>query len=662
MTLPYSGMFDEEASRLALASTNTPLVVTTVDDIVDASDGVLSLREAVTLANETQGLDSITFSDDIAGETVTLRYIGDLSNAQVDRLTITDDIAVFGGSAQTETTSINGALFMTSDVGIAHFEDLGISDRISMYSSDPFISRAAHSELENVSISGGGQIGGSAIWGGYGSLSIKNSVISWGGEYTTGISSDGPVEIIDSTISASGTSYTELLDSSMHFGGDLFISGSALDMINLYAMIGMTVDADLVIENSTLLAPGDLPAIVLTNAGEAVLDHVTIAGMSIPSFYFPERGAMLITEESSLTLKNSLVTGSYADYPTTVDRINSYDDSRTFIEGGGTFIDGGGNVLSDRDGVTNADVYVNLRGPWGFPTLKDYGGPTPTLALLDDPSNPAIGAAIPSGGDEVDQRGFTRDAAPDAGAFEAGAGTPPLIPLPELHEKVAVAEDDINGIVNSNFIIGKDGDAVITFLDEYAGYQNTLGVYLVGTRSTISDVRIVFDRIEHAQASDEASASARPGGGPLDTGDSVALSELYDEGELHEGTQFGLFLISDGASRNDASVFHSGHLEFRDGDDAATMSSYRPPELVHVADDGSETTVAGPIMHVGQAGTTRYGNGLNPDRGVQTISGLYDPENRLLAIEDKPVAQSDADFNDLIISVDLAPDSGTLIA
>ncbi|MCB9942031.1 MAG: hypothetical protein H6851_00200 [Geminicoccaceae bacterium] len=662
MTLPYSGMFDEEASRLALASTNTPLVVTTVDDIVDASDGVLSLREAVTLANETQGLDSITFSDDIAGETVTLRYIGDPSNAQVDRLTITDDIAVFGGSAQTETTSINGALFMTSDVGIAHFEDLGISDRISMYSSDPFISRAAHSELENVSISGGGQIGGSAIWGGYGSLSIKNSVISWGGEYTTGISSDGPVEIIDSTISASGTSYTELLDSSMHFGGDLFISGSALDMINLYDMIGMTVDADLVIENSTLLAPGDLPAIVLTNAGEAVLDHVTIAGMSIPSFYFPERGAMLITEESSLTLKNSLVTGSYADYPTTVDRINSYDDSRTFIEGGGTFIDGGGNVLSDRDGVTNADVYVNLRGPWGFPTLKDYGGPTPTLALLDDPSNPAIGAAIPSGGDEVDQRGFTRDAAPDAGAFEAGAGTPPLIPLPELHEKVAVAEDDINGIVNSNFIIGKDGDAVITFLDEYAGYQNTLGVYLVGTRSTISDVRIVFDRIEHAQASDEASASARPGGGPLDTGDSVALSELYDEGELHEGTQFGLFLISDGASRNDASVFHSGHLEFRDGDDAATMSSYRPPELVHVADDGSETTVAGPIMHVGQAGTTRYGNGLNPDRGVQTISGLYDPENRLLAIEDKPVAQSDADFNDLIISVDLAPDSGTLIA
>ena len=50
--------------------------------------------------------------------------------------------------------------------------------------------------------------------------------------------------------------------------------------------------------------------------------------------------------------------------------------------------------------------------------LADNGGPTQTVALKLDPSNPAIGGADPATATATDQRGVARDADPDIGAFE----------------------------------------------------------------------------------------------------------------------------------------------------------------------------------------------------------------------------------------------------
>ena len=64
---------------------NDKLVVTTLIDIVDASDGVLSLREAITTANLMPGDDQITFAEDLEGGTLTLSQ---------SELVISDDLAI----------------------------------------------------------------------------------------------------------------------------------------------------------------------------------------------------------------------------------------------------------------------------------------------------------------------------------------------------------------------------------------------------------------------------------------------------------------------------------------------------------------------------------------------------------------------------------------
>ncbi|MCB9942029.1 MAG: DUF4114 domain-containing protein [Geminicoccaceae bacterium] len=619
------------------------LVVSTLDDVVDASDGVLSLREAVTLANTRSGHDTITIADDIRGGTLQLNV-----GRSGGTLEVTDDLAIDGGSGSDPRTSIRsegeyGSLFRFEGVS-GHIEDLTLLDR-SDYGSPLVSGSDAQIELQRVDISGYSEFSmGLAASGG--SLAIIETTVDVSGQSPTGISTTNgtKLEVIDSYVTIDGEGAT-----AVDGDGTAVVTGSTVEARGNYSSLGIEFSGDVTMTNSTIVAVSHSAfesyasasdrAFVLKDGGSAALDHVTIMGSEQPIFASDDQTGYLAIEVqggASLVLENSLVVGDHGTLTST-----------------GNVTDGGGNVLSDRDGVSIADVFATGE-------LADNGGPTPTLALLDGSSNPAVGAAVPSGGDEVDQRGFARDVAPDAGAFEAGAGSPLASPLPELHEKVAVAEADINGAERSDFVIGASGDAIVTFMDEYAGYQSTLGVYLVGENDTIGDVRIVFDRIEHAQASDEASASARPGGGPLDTGDSVALSELYDADQLQEGTEFGLFLISDGTSRNDASVFDSGHLEFRDGDGAASLSS-TTPELVHVAGDGSETAVSGSVMHFSDADDD-LANVLNPGGGTQVISGLLDTGETVLGIEDKPLARSDADFNDIIIAVDTSPSLDILVA
>ncbi len=64
---------------------------------------------------------------------------------------------------------------------------------------------------------------------------------------------------------------------------------------------------------------------------------------------------------------------------------------------------------SSANNITGVDP---LLGPLG-----NYGGPTETIPLL--PGSPAIGAADPASSTAQDQRGITRDAKPDIGAFES---------------------------------------------------------------------------------------------------------------------------------------------------------------------------------------------------------------------------------------------------
>ena len=83
----------------------------------------------------------------------------------------------------------------------------------------------------------------------------------------------------------------------------------------------------------------------------------------------------------------------------------------------GSFIDAGNNISSDKqNSLTNSSSFNGIN-PLLAP-LGNYGGPTPTMALLA--GSPAIDTADSAAFPATDQRGYPRPygPAPDIGAFE----------------------------------------------------------------------------------------------------------------------------------------------------------------------------------------------------------------------------------------------------
>ena len=199
-----------------------------------------------------------------------------------------------------------------------------------------------------------------------------------------------------------------------------------------------------------------------------------------------------------------------------------------------------------------------------------------------------------------------------------------LEPFPELIEGRRLNAERINGVDRARLTIGAERDAVVTFRDEVAAFENVLGVYLIDADGTIRDPEIVFARIEHADPL-PGLPLVRPGGGPLEPGDAVHLNTLYPAADLEPGQQFGLFVVADGADRNPDFVFDgSGRLEFVNtttgapaniADDAAEIA------LRHVADDGTVRTVEGQVFHTADIDPDRLENNLNPGGAEHVVSG-----------------------------------------
>ncbi|HEX5079790.1 MAG TPA: Ig-like domain-containing protein, partial [Geminicoccaceae bacterium] len=206
--------------------------------------------------------------------------------------------------------------------------------------------------------------------------------------------------------------------------------------------------------------------------------------------------------------------------------------------------------------------------------------------------------------------------------------------FPQLSERSALNSAQVNGIDQDNFTLGPSADARITFVDEVARFQDSLGVYLIDG-GTIHSPRIAFPQIEHADA-DPGNLLVRPGGGPLHAGDAILLSDLYTPADLHEGQQFGLFLIADGWTLNGERL--NGDLDFRSSDG-------QPPQLFSLEDGQA---IEGNIFHsvdaLNQGGETHAVSGL--EAGVSGLSVTF---------EDFPLATGDRDFNDTVLQVDLLP-------
>jgi hypothetical protein len=88
-------------------------------------------------------------------------------------------------------------------------------------------------------------------------------------------------------------------------------------------------------------------------------------------------------------------------------------------EATGAIQDGGCNLSTDP--TPPFETSLNGVDPL-LGSLADRGGPTRTISL--EPGSPAIDMTGCASAAPIDQRGLVRDAQPDAGAFEAGAGMP----------------------------------------------------------------------------------------------------------------------------------------------------------------------------------------------------------------------------------------------
>jgi len=664
----------------------SPFVVTTLEDVVDPADGELSLREAVTIANTLVRPDVITFAEAIRGGTILLE--GDSPLFGGDSIVITDELVIDGdpddGGAGGIIIDGQGDWLAEEGVGPfrvegveARFEDLTIQeahfsairgvdaaievDRVDILGTEGF--RAVDITLDGSSLN----LRDSRLLDGFSPDSISAITLRNGAEAT----------VIGSEIGGHNGEFADAIFS-FDEAKVRIVDSTILNFTGSDLASGVSASGQLHIENSTIERSGaqqDIDAYgVRFQGGEMVIVNSTLAGNSTGT-----RGAAIrVDPDAAAWIVNSTITGSEIRSTSTDEPVvpgpaidgrpgsrvhlaNSIIDGEVIgtinSNGANTFQDSvvDGAVAGDRLGVRAEEIFADTFeiGDSGVRAgvLADNGGPTQTVALLDEPANPALDAADPADAPAIDQRGFARDANPDIGAFELG-----VRPLPPLAERVPLGNEDILGVDREQFVLGAAEDAAIIFVDEVGAFQNSLGVYLIGADGEIISPQWAFERIEHAFPDEAASDFVRPGGGPLVPGDTVMLSDLFDPAELEAGSEFGLFLVDGGAERNPFVVFDGGTLAFRNDGGPATITD-ETPTLVHIDETGRERVVEGNILHSVDGGSPNpLSNILNPGNTGQVTSGLLDGEH-VVAFERIPLTRaSDRDFNDALFAIDLLDD------
>ena len=384
------------AAPLALASApQASLVVTTLADVVDATDGVLSLREAVLEANAAPGLDTITFADELRGGTIRLE-------PTLGSLVVTDDLVIDGDPLDRgpDSLRIDGGRSSAIEFGALRAENasLRVEDLTVQNVYDAGIMAiGADLDLTRVAIngvSGGADI---SLWIRGGAVTMQDSAIDMRVSVGNAVffENDAAVSILDSAVSIDGQ-------------GVFAIGGAGvLDLIRSTVIataaehgIAVAVSGEARVDSSTISASGDRTGTGIRTTGTLDVVNSTIADVTSDS---ETPIGILIRPDSTASIVNSTITGTTAarsasppgdprdawgifiDAGSTLELVNTIvDDS---IGGPGTLASNGANtfrditvtgaVASDRLGVGANEVFLCSRSA---PVARPSRASSPTMA------------------------------------------------------------------------------------------------------------------------------------------------------------------------------------------------------------------------------------------------------------------------------------------
>jgi hypothetical protein len=475
--------------------------VTTLNDVVDAKDGKLSLREAIDLANTTTGQDTITFAATLEGGKVVLsgsqltitdhvRIDGDTNG---DGKSITIDAAgasrvmlISGNGTQVglEDLVVTGGKVVAGDgagilmdgltqIGLKRCTITGNEAGVNEYTSEDeggygsgagiYASSGSLLTVSDSTISDNDAFGtgGAITAGNYVTISVTNSVISGNGGYFGG----GGIHMkAGSTLRVE----TSLLSGNHSAGFYDYGNGGAIQMTDGSAVISRSA----IIGNSAAFGGGidasssQLTIVDSTIAGNSAWTRygygsaaaigsdgrLTIIGSTITNNSSGWGGHAIVTSGDA-SISNSIVAGNPID-------LSSYQGSRD-IEGAITSSNGHnifgsavvGNVNGDLENASASFLFTDVNSSTGGGLTGYNGGPTPTVALRSALDNPALGGADPAAAGAADQRGAARPqpggSGPDIGAFE--------LPQIGLSTKPTAGNDVLTGTSGANTLAGLAG-------------------------------------------------------------------------------------------------------------------------------------------------------------------------------------------------------------
>jgi hypothetical protein len=342
----------------------------------------------------------------------------------------------------------------------------------------------------------------------------------------------------------------------------------------------------------------------------------------------------LVSFESVVTgIGNDTLSGSAGN-----ETLDGGGGDDLLIGGGGSDVyrvalGGGNDVIREADGGRDRLVITGLS-----PDLHEFGGP----ARDGDDLLLALGSDTVRVEDYFSAGNIARIAFETEAGFAQTLNATQLAPILVAHNLATeipfeeAIEGTGTGIVSSDLTLANDNPVTVTFINEIAGFRNSLGYYVIGTDGTIGEVGIVWEN-----------ASAVGDGGDLVPGiSSVTL-------DLAAGERFSFFMIQSGFDQNDFSSFGSGQFAFIDHDLPATTSSVAP-SLVFIDSAGVMHTVAGNIFHATDSAETA----LSSDGQIHVKSGIDSGTGGLVIGFEDAFNLGDSDFNDLTIRVDFANAAG----